>query len=307
MISSKPFQPRTPSPTPLQTFIGALPRVMSRAMPGALRLGPVLATLLVLVCAGCALRTAPPQVELPPAEAWSLFRARQEALTAAPDDISLKATLYYTAEGRSNRTILELWGDREYPLRMNISAGVGTTLALMREDADGLVVYYPSENKAYVHPDSRAAMAALGLDLPFNLRDLAALLAGPATRLLPNEYASVRDAGGLFSYTLPPESTTGEVRLHPDGRLAGLAGHGDQPWHIDIASHKRVLAGRAYVPERLTMDVPGRQRATLRLRSLDFRATPWLPKALELEIPPQAETIVAPPAYGTAHEARTPD
>ncbi len=274
---------------------------MSLARPSPERLHPARAALLALalapllaVMAGCAALRTGPQAELAPAEAWSRFRAGQQALAASPGDFSLKASFYFSSAGRTNRTILDFWGNRDYPLRLNIRAGVGATLALMREDADGLLVFHPTENKAYRHSDSRTAVSAMGLDLPFNLRDLAALLTGPATRLLPAEYASVRQEGGLYVYAMSQDLPVAEVRLHPDGRLASFSGHGAGLWSIAVEAYRQV--GGASVPERLAMAVPPSQSATLRVRSLDLRASPWPPAALSLELPPGAETIIAPPA-----------
>lgn len=258
---------------------------------------PALALALIAslaVLAGCATMRTGPQAAPEPAEAWSRFVAGQHTLAAAPADFSLKATFYFSSEGRTNRTVLDFWGSRDYPLRLNIRAGVGTTLVLMREDADGLLIFNPSENKAYLHPDSRAAVPAMGLDLPFNLRDMAALLAGPATRLLPAEYTSARQENGFFIYSMPRTSPVAEVRLYPDGRLAGLSGHGPHLWNIDIEKHRQV--GAAQLPERLDMAVPPSQKAALRVRSLDFRSEPWPSSSLALALPPRAVTTIVPPA-----------
>ncbi|EMG36800.1 hypothetical protein PCS_02497 [Desulfocurvibacter africanus PCS] len=247
--------------------------------------------LLLTLIAGCAARQPMLHPDDAPAEAWARFQETQQASAAMPNAFSLSASLYYSAEGRTNRTILDIWGNRAYPLRLNIRAGIGTTLAHMREDGEGLMVFYPSENKAFIHPDSRAAMPALGLDLPFNLRDLSMLLLGSASRLMPAEYASARLDGQAYVYTLPSGSAIAEVRLLPDGSLSSLAGRGKQPWRIDITEYKQISEA-GIIPGRLAMSVPPKQRATLRLRTLSFRDEPWATSALELKLPPQIEASV---------------
>lgn len=247
--------------------------------------------LLLALVAGCAVRQSTPQFEATSAETWARFHKAQQASAALPNAFSLSASLYYSAGGRTNRTILDIWGNRTYPLRLNIRAGIGATLAHMREDEDGLMVFYPSELKAFFHPDSRAAMPALGLDLPFNLHDLSMLLIGPASGLVPAEYVSARLDGQEYVYTLPSGSAIAEVRLRPDGSLSGLAGRGKQSWRIAIEGYRRIPEG-VNCPERLAMSVPSRQDATLRLRNVAFRDEPWDPKALELMLPPQTEAVV---------------
>lgn len=246
---------------------------------------------LLAFIAGCAARQPVLHPDASPSEAWARFQEAQQASAAMPNAFSLSASLYYRAEGRTNRTILDIWGNRAYPLRLNIRAGIGATLAHMREDEDGLMVFYPSENKAFMHPDSRAAMPALGLDLPFNLRDLSMLLLGSISRLMPAEYTSARMDGQAYVYTLPSGSAIAEVRLLPDGSLSSLAGRGKQPWRIDIAEYKRTSEA-GITPGRLAMSVPPKQSATLRLRTLSFRDEPWEASALELKLPPQIEAAV---------------
>jgi len=254
--------------------------------------------------AGCA-AIQPTPTSPAPGDVWTRFLTQQQALAQAPDDISLSASLYYTTQERTNRTILDLWGRRDYPLRLNIRAGIGASLALMREDETGLLVFYPSEGKAFQHPDSRAAMPAMGLDLPFNLRDLTALLTGPATRLLPDKFISASLVNGTYAFAMPLDSPVAEVRLLADGRLAGLHGRGPRPWRIEVARHKRI-EGHGTSPEQLTMDVPSGQNgqngqnASLRLRSLAFRSEPWEDKALALDLPPGTQLFRIPPANGQA-------
>lgn len=247
--------------------------------------------LMSALVAGCAVRQPTPRLDATSAETWARFQETRQASDALPDAFSLSASLYYSAEGRTNRTILDIWGNRAYPLRLNIRAGIGATLAHMREDEDGLMVFYPSELKAFFHPDSRAAMPTLGLDLPFNLHDLSTLLIGQGSRLVPAEYVSARLEGQEYVFAMPSGSAIAEVRLLPDGSLSGLAGRGKRPWRIDIEGYRRIPEGVS-CPERLAMSVPSRQDATLRLRALSFRREPWNPKALELALPPQTETAI---------------
>ena len=117
------------------------------------------------------------------------------------------------------------------------------------------------------------------------------LLLGQANRLVPAVYVSARLDGREYVYALPSDSAIAEVRLLPDGSLSGLTGRGERPWTIEIAGYRRhPEAGN--IPERLSMSVPQRQEASVRLRNLSFREEPWEATALELKLPPQVQAAV---------------
>ncbi len=181
-------------------------RLLARSVGPALPLG--LALGLVLACAACA-----PRVQLPRFEdAASNHAAFQQRFVAPPvtaSGVAVRASLLYSTRERSNRTDVQIFGDYALPLRLDVRAGFGTMLALMREDASGLLAFYPEKSKAYAHTDPVIGAQLLGMPFPFSLRDLALVLSGHFGTLVPAGVvpAAIRalpDGGFAYSYSSGP-------------------------------------------------------------------------------------------------------
>ncbi len=127
--------------------------------------------LLVSLCA-CAARQQP----VDPAMAgnvWQSMLARS-ATEKAPyrDNMSLR----FGTEGNTRRVLAIIWGNGEDDLRLDVSAGVGTTVAMLHQKGQEFLLYAPMEQKAYFHEGESSPLLKLGLPLPFDLFRLEALL-----------------------------------------------------------------------------------------------------------------------------------
>ena len=127
--------------------------------------------LLVSLCA-CAARQQP----VDPAMAgnvWQSMLARSATeKTPYRDNMSLR----FGTEGNTRRVLAIIWGNGEDDLRLDVSAGVGTTVAMLHQKGQEFLLYAPMEQKAYFHEGESSPLLKLGLPLPFDLFRLEALL-----------------------------------------------------------------------------------------------------------------------------------
>jgi hypothetical protein len=262
---------------------------------------------LLIALAACA-----PKVELPRYEDaetnLSVFRARFLAHGPETHGLAVRSTLLYNTPKRSNRTDVQLFGEYALPLRLDVRAGLGTMLALMREDAGGLLAFYPDRQKAYAHSDPVIGAQLLGLPFPFALKDLALVLSGSFSSLIPPEPASLQERpGGGFVLRY----ASGPVRLlalDPHGRPERMEGQlsphfrtqaeregepvsGPRTWAIAFSDYPEDEAEPEGPATVLTLTLPKGESAVLRVRALAQHPEPWPARALTLTLPAQAKYV----------------
>ncbi|WP_152512979.1 hypothetical protein [Desulfovibrio sp. X2] len=267
-------------------------------MPRTLR-----AALILLCCLGaaaCAVRRAGPPPD--PSQVWAAYLAREKQLQAAPPEIQLRASLWYTTPKRSNRTLVNLWGSLDGPLRVDLNASMGASIGLFREDDAGWTAYYPQSNEAFVSVSANgtasgfanghegAGSGVLGARVPFSLHDVARLLTG---RVLPLTGSTARSAApgedGLTVFTLDASAAAKSLTLDPDGRPVALSGGTTEPWSIAFKDYGDPVAD---LPGEVVMDLSEGRFARLILKSFSRPAKPWTESAMRLEIPP--DVVVKP-------------
>jgi hypothetical protein len=271
---------------------------MSHA-PSILRRGLALAALLIL--SACAPKIDLPQYDLPRQD-LEAFRARFVAPEAEGRGLAVRASLLYSTPTRANRTDVQLFGDYDRPLRLDVRAGIGTMLALMREDSAGLLAFYPRDSKAYAHSDPVIGAQLLGLPFPFALRDLAQVLCGRFGTLIPEKPDDIKVLpGGGFAFAY----NDGPVRLlvldqygrpdRMDGQLSkyfrtqaerdGQPVSGPRVWSLKFTGYPED-SGDPVGPARiLTLTLPKGESAVFRVRSVETRQEPWQAKSLALVLP----------------------
>ncbi len=188
------------------------------------RLVPTLlmgALLMTVLLQGCAPRVAP-GVPAPADQAdaaWHAYRSWAQGNDADAGPFRLNASLRYkTGEHDGNRVVALLWSNGEVPLRLDIMAGIGATVARIREDDTTFLAYSPNENKAYYHNGDGRALLSFGVPVPFSVPDLAYLLNGRFGRVFDDARADARlVADGGIAYTLPRGRVRGMLELSPEG------------------------------------------------------------------------------------------
>ncbi len=270
-------------------------------------LGRALLLLALLALAACA-----PRIELPrhdEAEGdMAAFRARFVEPGAQGQGVAVRASLLYSTPTKANRTDVQLFGDYERPLRLDVRAGLGTMLALMREDQSGLLAFYPNDKRAYAHSDPVIGAQLLGLPFPFALRDLALVLAGHFGTLVPGEPVRVRAIpGGGFAFSYDsgtvrllvldqygrPERMEGLLSQHFKAQVErdGAPISGARVWGLAFSGYPEDDGDPVGPAKTLTLTLPKGDSAVLRVRSVTVHEEPWTTKALTLTLPANAEFI----------------
>ena len=261
---------------------------------------PVRLTLLAAVLAAL-LFTAPGCTPKRPADArigspealWMAFRRNYCVPPAAPGLLA-KASLYYTRltpAKRTNRTMVTLWGDFRGTMRLDLAAGMGKLLAHIRENGDGLLVFYPTEGKAFSHEDPILGATRLGMPFPFSLTELARVIAGDFSGLVPRAPGrAVRD-GDLTRFEVADSLVTA-VTLDGLGRPVLLEGRTTKvdatarAWTLEITAYEdEPEAKKPPLPERLSLALDNGESGVLRIRSRALKLAPWPAKALDLPLP----------------------
>ncbi|MFH1915084.1 MAG: hypothetical protein ABIK45_12535 [Pseudomonadota bacterium] len=274
---------------------------------------PTLAGLVLLVAMGSALGCAPRTARLPvmadPDAAWATMR-RDSCAPPAQPAILAKGSLYYTRvvpARRTNRTQFSIWGDFDGPMRLDVAAGIGTSLAHIREDNDGLTIFYPEQKTAYTHADPVLGATRLGMPFPFSLALLARVCAGDFAGLVPETFELGTPEGAGFTYAVTHRltradggtGTTGVDRIGLDragrpvlvkGTVAAArtgvdgAGAARRSWRLEINTYEEGGA-RPPLPGRLTLSMDDGETGVLRISTREFKVAPWPARATGLELP----------------------
>ena len=140
---------------------------------------------------------------------WQKFAAVSSADKSEP--YRLQLSLRFGTEGDTRRVTALFWGNSQRQLRLDVMAGVGTTVAKILEDGQHFLVYSPSENKAYFYQGATKPLLQVGVPVPFNLVHLADLLNGRYTAVFGNQFDKTAfSADGKALYDLQGQ---------PGGRL----------------------------------------------------------------------------------------
>jgi len=278
-----------------------------RLLAGPVGPGRLAVLLPVLLLALLAAGACAPRVELPRfdgAEAnQEAFRQRFTAPPVVASGVAVRASLLYSTRERTNRTDVQLFGDYGRPLRLDVRAGFGTMLALMREDASGLLAFYPDKSRAYAHTDPVIGAQLLGLPFPFSMRDLALVLAGHFGTLVPatSPLAVRAQPGGGFAYSYaegPVRLLVVDVHGRPQRMEGVLSSYfktqaeregelvsGPRLWSLVFSGYPEDDGDPEGPAKVLALGLPKGESAVLRVKALDERAQPWPLKSLTLTLP----------------------
>lgn len=205
--------------------------------------------------------------------------------------VKFTASLYYTTRKQGHRTIMSLWGDLDSPLRLDVRAGIGTYLAHIREDKNGLTAFYPEEKTVYSHSSPQRAVELLGLPFPFALKDLAGLIAGCYPNFIPSSFDTIdissNGKGLLYSFDHGPISS---ITLTEKGLPVEITGRGKLSWKMEMESYELGKSGKN-LPEKITVYTATGAKAVLRIKSRYFTGRKWDEKSLEMSVPDGTETI----------------
>ncbi|WP_153306909.1 hypothetical protein [Desulfonatronum thioautotrophicum] len=232
--------------------------------------------------AGCTPK--PPALLLEPRTAETAWSRFQEAfLQDCPtEDFSLRASVNYSSPERHSRFIISMWGRTDFPIRLDVQAGVGAMLAHWREDQDEWLGYIPSTQEAFIADTVKEGARITGLFMPMRLNTLNQLLLGCWQAIIPTHYESVEIVGNTLEYSLLTESSPLILALAPSGQPVTVRNPEPGGW---IARIEQWEDNVSFQPRRISLHQED-QSAVIRIQRLESPTTPWMDKDLRLDIPP---------------------
>ena len=186
-------------------------------------------------------------------ERWQTFVSRSSA--PASYDV-LSGSLRFGPKDDTRRVTYTLWSglpeqdafvktDGERIIRVEISAGIGSSVGKIRVADGGMTLILPREARAYEGSASEDSLSRLlGLSMPFSVQGLNDFLAGRLFSALdepqPERYETQED--GSFVYACRTMSGTAEIEL--DNRALPVRCTMSSGWEMDIAYDENGLPAK---------------------------------------------------------------
>lgn len=189
--------------------------------------------LLLLLLASCAARREQAPGEFP---AESDILAAYNGTNAESGPFSIKMSLRFGSEGRTNRVTALMWGNNDRDLRLDIMAGIGANVARIQSSPDSFLLYSPAAHKEYYH-DGPSPLLRVGVPVPFDLAAFANLLNGRYAAVFGQaQPAGARPDGNLLTIECAG-APGGRLRLDALGRPVSWqeGAYGSNGWRLDFA------------------------------------------------------------------------
>ena len=185
--------------------------------------------LLLALLPSCAPQPAPVTPDI--SSYWTTFVRHQNAIDPL-NDFSIRTSINYRSTTSKHRVIMRLFGSLDYPIRMDLEAGIGRTISMWREDADIWQAYFPEEKRMYTAGEAKNGVRSLGFPSPFDLRELALVLQGKLAPLLPEHPAreELQETGSKIFFARPDRIAW--LLVDPQGRPLEL--QGAEGWRVDF-------------------------------------------------------------------------
>jgi len=241
--------------------------------------------LLLTLFSGCAPRKIP--VERPPEAVWNQFRSGI-AKFSPEQSFLISASVTYIAPSQRNRVQFSLWGRIGYPVRMDLTAGFGQTIAMWYEDEQIWEAYFPGENVKYIHHDGALGPSMLGYPTPLDLGQTVKVLLGAFGDLVPENYTRVRSSDGMWEYFFRDNEVESLI-IDQDGSIYSITG---QNWKVELSAIR--IEDSFHYYSRMDMQFADDKRAQIRIRSIRVDDPVWDGDQLELIIPADAGVVFLP-------------
>ncbi len=245
---------------------------------------PLSLSLILILCTACLpvqKQTAPP---LPAAQQWAHFIHSAPSKNSVPESFRVKISINYYGPERKDRFLANLWGNNDYPLRMDLMAGIGQIFSMWREDKRQWQALYPSRKILYKHDDGRVGANAVGFPTPFDLLEISRFLTGQYVRLAPENYTKCEKQGKKTTYSFPSGSKIKKMTLSMKSDPIQFTGSN---WQAELSD----FGSKRHIAHRIDLKLNKGQKAVIRIKELKFREEPWKPEKLELRIPPDTKTL----------------
>lgn len=166
-----------------------------------------------------------PPVESEAQALWDAFIPEKD-VENTPQPYTLNGSLRFGYTNKTHRANYILWGNGGLPLRLDIQAGIGTSIAKIEETQKTLLVYLPQDKKAVLIKGGSdiSTLLALGMPIPISFLDLSYLLRGKFSHAFGgiklkdidlNEGASVKEK---YLFHFENKNLLGSLRLNAESQ-----------------------------------------------------------------------------------------
>lgn len=199
---------------------------------------------LCLTClSACSGRPALPPVPESEAEGrWQAF----ENLSVRPARASvLSGSLRFGPVNDTRRVTYLLWSNGRPPVRLDVQAGVGPTVAKVLAVHDQVLLFLPEDGKAFTGADDPdKALRSLGLPLPLGLADMAAFLDGRYAEAMGSPqveaYHAAADKPDHVVYRVRSSRGRSDVTLSPQALPVRWKQNPGWDVRLDFDEHSRL-------------------------------------------------------------------
>ena len=179
-------------------------------------------------------------------------------------EFAIRASNNYTSARQKHRVIMRLYGNIDYPIRMDLEAGIGRTISVWREDASSWQAYLPEENRLYLARDGKTGARSIGFPSPFDLKELAQVLQGNILSVLPrNPVPDAPQARGQYLF-FPASNRIAKILLDTQARVIEIYGKNGWTVHFDYQDSSPYS-------QKVIITMKNDTQATLRIKSVASR------------------------------------
>lgn len=188
----------------------------------------------------------------------------------------LGLSLRFGREGDTRRVTALLWSNDYKTVRLDVMAGVGTAVAKILDQPDHFLLVAPTENRAFEHSGSNRPLLRVGAPLPFNLSQLAELLAGHYAQVFGASPGSARQDGENVKYELE-KPAGGSLEVAADGLPANWKTGG---WNVRFR-----YGDDQTVPSSLRLTGQDGKIAVLLVKNREYPGEAFSERQMELKAP----------------------
>lgn len=195
------------------------------------------------------------EIKVPTAEEqesrWQKFVQRK----VEEKPYTLQGSLRFGDSKKTRRVNYIFWSNGAMPLRVEIMAGVGASIAKIMEDTDNIIMYFPQDKKALYmgNFDEMNPLVSLGMPVPISFYEMSLLLRGGLSQVLENLHLdtvktkSSENDHETYSYYFSSSKMDGVLQLDKDG--FPIHCEINEEWSFDLTYDE----GESKLPQRVVI------------------------------------------------------
>lgn len=177
--------------------------------------------------------------------------------TAAIDEhpYTLQGSFRFGDKENTNRVNYIFWSNGSLPLRVDVMAGVGASIAKIREDAEEVLIYFVQDKKAMLMENYHEMnpLVSLGMPVPISFYEMSLLLRGGFNQVLQElnldsvkTFEKAKNEFEKYSYYFSSINMDGLLQLNENGMPVHC--EIDNTWAFDLSyDEKTMLPSRVVI------------------------------------------------------------